>query len=214
MPNKAAAGAGTIRKKTVTRNGKQYTFWEGRITTGKDGNGKQLRRSFSGKTQKEVREKMQAAAVEITDGTYLAPSKMTVAEWLDAWSGEYLNSVKPRTAEAYKKNIRVLSHQRRAVVHRVGGAAPTVGAAVEEHHHGSVLFSQALFQAVFAAPDIQIEAVLTLRIIGCSLRITLSLYTCLPEVIRLIYPVIFLRQEGRLRWFAYALGGGVCRGHV
>lgn len=107
MPNKAAAGAGTIRKKTVTRNGKQYTFWEGRITTGKDGNGKQLRRSFSGKTQKEVREKMQAAAVEITDGTYLAPSKMTVAEWLDAWSGEYLNSVKPRTAEAYKKNIRV-----------------------------------------------------------------------------------------------------------
>ena len=22
------------------------------------------------------------------------------------------------------------------------------------------------------------------------------------------------RQEGRLRWFAYALGSGVCRGHV
>ena len=107
MPNKAAAGAGTIRKKTVIRNGKAYTFWEARITTGKDGQGRQIQRSFSGKTQKEVREKMQAAAVEITDGTYIAPSKMTVGEWLDAWSSEYLNSVKPRTAEAYKKNIRV-----------------------------------------------------------------------------------------------------------
>lgn len=107
MPNKAAAGAGTIRKKTVTRNGKQYSFWEARITTGKDGRGRQIQRSFSGKTQKEVREKMQAAAVEITDGAYIAPAKMTVGEWLDAWSGEYLNSVKPMTAESYKKNIRV-----------------------------------------------------------------------------------------------------------
>ena len=107
MANKAASGAGNIRKKTVVRNGKQYTFWEGRITTGKDGEGRQIRRSFSGKTQKEVREKMQAAAVEITDGTYLAPSKMTVGAWLDTWSQEYLNSVKPMTAESYKKNIRV-----------------------------------------------------------------------------------------------------------
>lgn len=107
MPTKAAAGAGTIRKKTVTRNGKQYSFWEARITTGKDGQGRQIQRSFSGKTQKEVREKMQAAAVEITDGTYITPAKMTVGEWLDIWSKEYLNSVKPRTVEAYEKNIRV-----------------------------------------------------------------------------------------------------------
>lgn len=108
MPkNKAAAGAGTIRKKTITRSGRTYVYWEARITTGTDGSGKQVRRSFSGATQKEVREKMQAAAVEITDGTYLAPSKMTVGDWLNAWSNEYLNSVKPRTAEAYKKNIRV-----------------------------------------------------------------------------------------------------------
>lgn len=107
MANKAAAGAGTIRKKTVLRNGKEYTFWEARITTGKDGSGRQIQRSFSGKTQKEVREKMQAAAVEIADGKYIAPSKMTVGEWLDIWSGEYLNSVKQLTAESYKKNIRV-----------------------------------------------------------------------------------------------------------
>lgn len=108
MPKRTAHGAGTIRKKTVTRNGEEYTYWEARVTVGRDpGTGKQLRRSFSGKTQKEVREKMQAAAVELTGGTYLEPSKLTVGEWLDAWSAEYLNSVKPRTAEAYKKNIRL-----------------------------------------------------------------------------------------------------------
>ena len=60
MAKRAAHGAGSIRKKTVLRKGKEYTFWEARLTVGVDpGTGKQIRRSFSGKTQKEVREKMQ-----------------------------------------------------------------------------------------------------------------------------------------------------------
>ena len=29
---RAAHGSGTIRKKTVTRNGQDYTYWEARIT--------------------------------------------------------------------------------------------------------------------------------------------------------------------------------------
>lgn len=111
MPRKknsrAAQGAGNIRKKTVLRNGKEYTFWEARVTVGRDpGTGKQMRRSFSGKTQKEVREKMQAAAVAVNDGDYFEPSKMTVGRWLDTWAEEYLNSVKPRTVESYKANIK------------------------------------------------------------------------------------------------------------
>ena len=77
--NRAAQGSGTIRKKTVTRSGKDYTYWEARVTVGKDpGTGKQIQRSFSGKTQKEVREKMQAAAVELNNGTYQAPCRLTV----------------------------------------------------------------------------------------------------------------------------------------
>ena len=60
MAKRAAHGAGSIRKKTVLRKGKEYTYWEARLTVGVDpGTGKQIRRSFSGKTQKEVREKMQ-----------------------------------------------------------------------------------------------------------------------------------------------------------
>ena len=87
MPRKsnsrAAQGAGTIRKKTVTRKGTAYTYWEARITTGYDsGTGKQIQRSFSGKTQKEVREKMQAIAIELNNGTYKCPSSCS---WSSPW---------------------------------------------------------------------------------------------------------------------------------
>lgn len=107
MAKRAAQGAGTIRKKTVNRNGKQYTYWEARITIGRDpGTGKQIQQSFSGKTQKEVREKMQAAAVEVNTGTYIPPAKMTVGQWLDIWSAEYLGNLKPGTVTTYTLNIR------------------------------------------------------------------------------------------------------------
>ena len=104
---RAAQGSGTIRKRTITQKGRQYTFWEGRVTIGYDsGTGKQIQKSISGKTQKAVREKMQAIAVELNTGTYKEPLKMTVGEWLDIWEKDYLNNVKPRTREIYKASIR------------------------------------------------------------------------------------------------------------
>ena len=52
---KGANGAGSIRKITTTRNGKEYTYWQGRYTEGYDAcTGKQIQRSITGKTQKEV----------------------------------------------------------------------------------------------------------------------------------------------------------------
>lgn len=107
MAKRAAQGAGTIRKKTVIRKGKEYTYWEARITTGRDpGTGKQVQRSFTGKTQKEVREKMQAAAVAVNTGSYVTPQKMTVGQWLDTWAADYLGSAKPATVTIYKNNIK------------------------------------------------------------------------------------------------------------
>ena len=104
--SRAAQGAGTIRKKAVTRKGTAYAYWEARITTGYDpGTGKQIQRSFSGKTQKEVREKMQAAAVELNSGTYKEPLKMTVSEWLDIWLTDYLGGVKPMTVLNYTQHV-------------------------------------------------------------------------------------------------------------
>lgn len=106
MARKAASGAGTIRKKTVTRAGKEYTYWEARYSAGTDpGTGKQIQRSITGKTQREVAQKLKAATASIDAGTYIAPSKMTVGEWLDIWTRDYLGGVKPRTVDSYMTTV-------------------------------------------------------------------------------------------------------------
>ena len=101
-----ANGNGSIRKKTQIKNGKTYTWWEGRITTERDpGTGKQIQRSVSGKTQKEVAQKLREISVEIDKRTYLAPTKLTVKDWLDTWVKEYLEDIKPSTKYLYTRNM-------------------------------------------------------------------------------------------------------------
>ena len=98
-----AAGTGSIYRKTVTRNGKEYRFWEAQVTIGVDpGTGKQLRKTFTGKTQKEVREKLQAATVAVQDGAYFEPTKTTVGEWLDIWLKDYCGDKKYLTVKQYR----------------------------------------------------------------------------------------------------------------
>ena len=88
---RAANGNGSIRKKTVTRNGKGYTFWEARATIGYDpGTGKQLQKSITGKTQKEA---------------YQEPARLTVGEWLDIWTEDYMGDKKYSTVKTYKAQI-------------------------------------------------------------------------------------------------------------
>ena len=107
MAKRNAAGNGTIRKKTVKRNGKDYVFWEARYTVGTDpGTGKQIQRSISGKTQKEVAQKLKAATAALDAGTFIAPNKMTLGEWLDIWQRDYLGGVKPFTVASYTATIR------------------------------------------------------------------------------------------------------------
>ena len=104
--SRAANGNGSIRKKTQIKNGKTYTWWEGRITTERDpGTGKQIQRSVSGKTQKEVAQKLREISVEIDKRTYLAPTKLTVKDWLDTWVKEYLEDIKPSTKYLYTRNV-------------------------------------------------------------------------------------------------------------
>jgi len=100
--DRRAKGTGSIYKKE--RNGK--TYWEAQITIGTDpGTGKQIRKTFSGKTQKEVREKMQAAAVAVTQGDYFEPAKITLSEWLDIWLKEYTGDKKYLTCKTYTAQI-------------------------------------------------------------------------------------------------------------
>ena len=104
MPRKkttrSAQGAGSIRQRKDGR-------WEARFTVGRDpGTGKQKQRSKYFDTQKEAAKFLQRTLSEIDNGTYIEPSKSTVAQWLDAWLSEYTGDIKPYTKRAYATNIK------------------------------------------------------------------------------------------------------------
>ena len=104
---KNAAGCGNIRKKTVTKNGKDYTYWEARYTAGYDpGTGKQIQKSITGKTQSEVAKKLKEVTASLDAGTYIAPNKTTVSQWMDTWHAKYLGAVKLSTVSSYEATIR------------------------------------------------------------------------------------------------------------
>jgi len=103
---KSTSGMGSIRKVTKVVKGKEYTYYEARYTESFDPRtGKQIQRSISDKSKKVVAQKLKAAVAAIDAGTYKAPCKMTVAQWLDIWVAEYLNSVKPLTKHNYNKQV-------------------------------------------------------------------------------------------------------------
>ncbi|MDR0325096.1 MAG: site-specific integrase [Oscillospiraceae bacterium] len=97
---RAAQGSGTIRQRKDGR-------WEARYTLGYNPSGKQIRRSIYGATEKEVRRKLTAVTSDIDNGIYIEPSKLTVSQWLDIWTAEYLGEVKPRTVESYTAACRL-----------------------------------------------------------------------------------------------------------
>ena len=101
MAKRNAQGGGSIRQR------KDGT-WEARYTTGRDpGTGRQVQKSVYGKTQKEVRQKLAQATVEIDEGIYTQPSKLTVGAWIDIWLDEYAkNTVKASTHHLYSKICR------------------------------------------------------------------------------------------------------------
>lgn len=104
--SRAANGDGSIRKKTLTRNGKTYEYWEARYTAGTDPlTGKQIQRTITGKTQKEVAQRLRQVTSELDLGSYVAPCKTTLAEWLMTWQDEYLGSIKESSRYNYKRDI-------------------------------------------------------------------------------------------------------------
>ena len=112
MPRKnemgrAANGTGSIRKIERIVNGKKYTNYQGRYTTGYDpGTGKQVQGCVSGKTKKEVAQKLTQITADIDNGTFIPRTKTTLGDWLDTWYRQFLINVKPRTLEIYEVVIR------------------------------------------------------------------------------------------------------------
>lgn len=99
--SRAAAGSGSIRQRPDGR-------WEGRYSAGvHPGTGKQIQKSVYGDTQREVLDKLTEIKAGLDNGTFVEPSKLTVAMWLDIWLAEHLGGVKPRTADSYNATCRV-----------------------------------------------------------------------------------------------------------
>ena len=106
ISSRSANGSGSIRKVTIIKNGKPYTYWQARYTTGYDpGTGKQIQHSITGKTQKEIRQKLSQMTYELDTGSYVAPNRITVKEWLETWLQNYLYGVKPSTAFLYTQDV-------------------------------------------------------------------------------------------------------------
>ena len=51
-------------------------------------------------------QKIKELTAALDAGTYIAPHKMTVGQWLDTWQNEYLANVKPSTVSSYEATIR------------------------------------------------------------------------------------------------------------
>lgn len=96
VKSRGAQGGGSIRKRPDGR-------WEARYTTGFDPKtGKQIQRSIYGKTQKEVRQKLNQVTAEIDSGDYLEPSGMKLRDWLDNWMTDYSGDKKYSTMKHYR----------------------------------------------------------------------------------------------------------------
>lgn len=105
MAKRVAQGSGSIRKKSVIRNGKNYEYWEGRIDIPSEG--KRVQRSITGQTQKKVRLKMNELLASLDKGTYRAPNKITVSAWFREWLDTFVSGkVKPYTLTGYDVIIR------------------------------------------------------------------------------------------------------------
>ena len=92
--SKRANGEGNIRKRP---DGK----WEGRYMF--DGK----RHSVYGKTQAEVRKKLTEAQAQIDGGAFVAPSKITVAEWGRTWLSDCLHGKNQETVSSYESKLRL-----------------------------------------------------------------------------------------------------------
>lgn len=95
MAKKRANGEGTIRQRKDGR-------WEGLYTVN------YKRKSIYGKTQEEVRKKLNKILNDIDNNIYVEDSKITVGEWLNTWLYDYKkNTVKQKTFEGYETLVRV-----------------------------------------------------------------------------------------------------------
>lgn len=98
MAKKRAHGEGTISKRKDGR-------WEGRVSAGYNETGTPKRRAVYGRTQAEVKKKLDVLKQQVDAGTY-TDTKLTVAAFLERHLAEKARDLKPSTLEQYEICVR------------------------------------------------------------------------------------------------------------
>lgn len=100
MANKRANGEGSINKYIV--NGVQKG-WRASILVGKDEKGKNIRKQFYGKTQKEAKQKLDEFKNQISLGSLPTDDKIILEQWYYTWLFDYrIKDLKPKSFEKYE----------------------------------------------------------------------------------------------------------------
>lgn len=72
------------------------------IDTGRDANGKRKQLTITRDKKKEVENEVDRIRGQLATGTYIAPSKMTLAEWIDEWLQRKTRDVEETTLSTYE----------------------------------------------------------------------------------------------------------------
>jgi integrase len=101
MAKKRGNNEGSI---TQRKNG----LWMAQVTIGRDPETGKLRRAtFYGKTRQQAAEQLAKALREKQQGTFIAPHKIGMGEWLDTWLWEYKKPrLRPITFDTYEMLVR------------------------------------------------------------------------------------------------------------
>jgi integrase len=100
MANKRANGEGSINKYVVNGINKG---WRASISSGRHENGKLIRKQFYGKTQKEVKEKLEEYKKQLSLGALPSDDKLTLEQWYYTWLFDYrIKDLKPKSFEKYE----------------------------------------------------------------------------------------------------------------
>jgi integrase len=82
--------------------------WVGRYTIGFDENGRQVRRTVTGRTKREVLERLAEVKGAVDEGRQAPDRRLTVGGFLDQWLGDILpGTVAPATEVQYRDVVRL-----------------------------------------------------------------------------------------------------------
>ena len=103
MARKRATGEGTLRRRADGR-------WESALTVGYKSDGKPDRKYFYGKTQKEVKEKVEQwkQTSKQRGASDLLKKEYTFIEWSNFWFENHKSEITPTTQDHYKYTLRIL----------------------------------------------------------------------------------------------------------